>query len=56
MGLTSSPLCRRYGAEDENSAHILYECEASLKHEFLRSLFLDPEYIKEFISVGHLEL
>jgi hypothetical protein len=30
MGLTSSALCRRCGAEDETSLHILCECEALL--------------------------
>jgi hypothetical protein len=28
MGLTDSPLCRKCGAEDEISAHILCQCEA----------------------------
>ena len=47
MGLSDSPLCRRCGAEDETSAHILCECEAliSLKHVYLVS-FLEPEDIK----------
>ena len=27
-GLSDSPLCRRCGAEDETSAHIVCECEA----------------------------
>jgi hypothetical protein len=47
IGLSDSPLCRRYGAEDETSAHILYECEAlaSLKHVYLGS-FLESEDIK----------
>jgi hypothetical protein len=44
--------CRRCGAEDETSAHILYECEAlaSLRHVYLDS-FLEPEDIKT-ISLG----
>jgi len=48
MGLTNSPLCRRCGAEDETSAHIPCECEASasLRHMYLGSFFLDPEYMK----------
>ena len=52
MGLSDSPLRRRWGAEDETSAHILCECEAlvSLKHAYLGS-FLEPEDIKEF-SLG----
>jgi hypothetical protein len=53
MGLTDSPLCRRCGAEDETSAHILCECEAlaSLTHVYLGSFFLDPEDIKN-INLG----
>jgi hypothetical protein len=39
MGLLDSPLCRRCGAEDETSVHILCECEAL----YLGSFFLDPE-------------
>jgi hypothetical protein len=52
MGLPDSPLCRRCGAEDETSAHILCECEAlaSLTHVYLGS-FLEPEDIKS-ISLG----
>ena len=52
MRLSDSPLCRRCGAEDETSAHILCECEAlaSLRHVHLGSFF-DPENIK-FISLG----
>ena len=46
MGLSGSPLCRRCGAEDETSAHILceYEALASLRHVYLGS-FLEPESI-----------
>jgi len=53
MGLTSSPLCRRCGVEDENLAHILCECEAlaSLSHVYLGSFFLDPED-NEILSPG----
>jgi hypothetical protein len=52
MGLSDSPLCRRCGAEDETSVHILRECEAlaSLRHAHLGS-FLEPEDIT-YISVG----
>jgi len=51
--LSVSPLCRRCGAEDETSAHILCQCEAlaSLRHAYLGSFFLEPEYIKS-ISLG----
>ena len=58
MGLSDSPLCRRCGAEDETSAHILCECEAvaSLRHVYLGSLFLEPEDIKSVSLRSHLEL
>ena len=51
--LSDSPLCRRCGAEDETSAHILCECEAlaSLRHAHLASFFLEPEDIRN-ISLG----
>ena len=41
MGLSDIPLCRRCGAEDETSAHIIRECEAlaSLRHTYLGSFF-----------------
>jgi hypothetical protein len=29
MGLMDSPLCGRFGAEEETSAHVLCGCEAS---------------------------
>ena len=53
MGLTNSPLCRRCGAEDETSAHILCEFEAlaSLAHVYLGFFFLDPEDIRS-LSLG----
>jgi hypothetical protein len=52
-GLSDSPLCRRYGTEDETSAHIRCECEAlaSLRHAYLGSFFLEPEDINS-ISLG----
>jgi hypothetical protein len=48
MGLTDSPLCRKCGAEDGTSAHILCWCEAlaSMRHVYLGSFFLKPEDIK----------
>jgi hypothetical protein len=51
MGQLDSPLCRRCGAEEEISAHILCECKAlvSLRHVYLGSFFLEPEDIK---SIG----
>ena len=53
MGLSDHLLCRRCGAQDETSAHILCECEAlaSLGHVYLGSAFLEPEDIKS-ISLG----
>jgi hypothetical protein len=53
MGLSDSPLCRRFGAEDETSAHILCECEAlvSLRHVYPGSFFLELEDIKS-VSLG----
>jgi hypothetical protein len=53
IGLSNNPLCRRCGAEDGTSAHILCECEAlaSLRHAYLGSFFLDPEDINS-INLG----
>jgi hypothetical protein len=53
MGLTNSPVCRRGGAEDVTSAHILCDCEAlaALRHVSLGSFFLDPQDVK-ILSVG----
>ena len=57
-GLSDSPLCRRCGAEDETSAHILCECEAlaSLRHVYLGFLFLEPEDIKSIIQGAILNI
>jgi len=51
MGLTSSPLYRRFGVKEETPAPILCdreECEslASLRHVYQGSFFLDPQDIK----------
>jgi hypothetical protein len=48
MGLYNNPSCRKCGTEEETSVHILCECEAlaSLRHTYLGSFFLDPEYIR----------
>jgi len=53
LGLLDSPLCRKFGAEKENSAHILCECEAltSHRHVYLGSLFLESEDINS-INLG----
>jgi hypothetical protein len=53
MALTDNPLCRKCGAQDETSAHILSWSEdlASLKHAYLGSFFLGPENINS-VSLG----
>jgi hypothetical protein len=55
MGLSDSPLCRRCGAEDDTSAHILCECEAlaSLRYAYMGSFFFMPEDFKS-ISFGSI--
>jgi hypothetical protein len=49
MGLVDSPLCRKCGAGEETSAHVLCECEAlaTLRHIYLGSFFLDPENVRD---------
>jgi hypothetical protein len=58
LGLVDSPLCRRFGVEEETSAHILYECEAlaSLRQVHLGSSFLELEDVKSVSLGGYLEL
>ena len=53
MGLSNNPTCRKCGAKEETSVHILGDCEAlaSLRHMHLGSFFLDPEDIK-VLGVG----
>ena len=53
MGLSDSPLCRKCGAEEETSAHVLCECEALAtdRRTYLGSFFLDPEDVRE-LSLG----
>jgi hypothetical protein len=48
MGLLDSPLCRKCGAGEKTSAHVLCECEglATLRHIYLGSSFLDPEKVR----------
>ena len=45
MELSNNPTCRRCGAEEDTSVHILCECEAlaSFGHAHMCSFFLDPE-------------
>jgi ribonuclease HI len=49
MGLVDSPLCRKCGAVEETSAHVLCECAAlaTLRHIYLGSFFLDPENARD---------
>jgi hypothetical protein len=49
MGLADSPLCRKCGAGEETSAHVLCECEAlaTLRHICLGSFCLDPENVRD---------
>jgi hypothetical protein len=48
MGLGNNPICRKCGTEEENSVHILCECEVldSLRYTYMGSFFLDPEGIR----------
>ena len=52
-GWFDSPLCRRCGAEEGTSAHVLCECEAlvALRHTYLGSFFLDSEDVRS-LSLG----
>jgi hypothetical protein len=45
MGLLDSPFCKKCGAGEETSAHVLCECEtlATLRHIYLGSFFFVPE-------------
>ena len=47
-GQINSPLCRRWGTEEETSAHVLYECEvlATPRHAYLGSFFLKPDDVR----------
>jgi len=48
IGLSDGPLCRRCGADDETSAYVLCECDASalLRHVYLGSSSLESEDIE----------
>jgi hypothetical protein len=52
MGLSNNPICRKCGAEEGTSVHILCECVAlaSLRRTYLGSFFLGPEIRK--LSIG----
>jgi len=58
LGLSDSLLCKRCGAEEETSAHILCECEAltSLRHVYLGLVLLGARGHQEYKSGGHLEI
>ena len=47
MELIDSPSCRRCGAEEKTSAHVLCQCEAvaSLRHTYLGSFSFIPEEV-----------
>jgi len=49
MELSNNHTCRKCGTEEENSVHILCECEAltSLRRTYLCSFFLGPEDIRK---------
>jgi len=51
MRLINILLCRRCGADDENSSYIFCECGAlaSLRRVYLGFILLDPEDIKSLI-------
>ena len=51
MGLSNNPTRRKYGTEEENSAHNLCACEtlASLTYTYLGSFFLDPEDVRVLV-------
>jgi hypothetical protein len=53
MAPSYNPTCRKCGAEEETSVHILYECEASASHRLanLGSFLFDPEDIRK-LSLG----
>ena len=57
MGLGNDPTCRKCGTKEENSVHILCQCEAvaSLRYIYLGSFFLDPDDIKK-LGVGAIWL
>jgi hypothetical protein len=46
-----SPLCRKCGAGEETSAHVLCECEAlaTLSHIYLGSFFLDLRTLEVWV-------
>ena len=55
--LIGSPWCRKCGAEEETSAHVLWRCEAlaTLRYH-LGFLFLDSENVRNLSLRAHWEL
>jgi len=53
MGLIAGFLCRKCGAEEETSGHVLLECEAlaALRDTYVGSFFFYPEDVK-ILSLG----
>jgi hypothetical protein len=53
MGLSSNPICRKCGTEEETSDHVVCACEALvlLRYSYLGSFFLDPEDIRK-LNIG----
>ena len=49
MGLIDSPLCRMCGAEEDTSAHVLFECFGDTETYPFAFPFLDPE---DVLSLG----
>ena len=49
MGLSSNPICRKCGTEEETLVHVLCASEAlvSLRHSYLDSFFSDPDDIRK---------
>jgi ribosomal protein L40E len=58
MRLMDSRLCRKCGAEDATSAHILSQCEAlaSVRHAYLGSAFFGAGGYQESKPGGHVAL
>jgi hypothetical protein len=53
MGLIDSPLRKSCEAEEETSAHVLWECEAqaTLRHTYLGFFFLGPENVRSLEAI-----
>jgi len=53
MVMSCVPLCRRCGADEGTSIHVLFKCEAlaSIRHAYLVSFFLDLEDVNS-VSLG----